>query len=341
MCFVRLNVANISVGKKACQREESVGREKWRMAGIKSDAKIRQIILLLYQLTLIMKKLSLGFSPCPNDTFLFDALVHGKIDTEGLEFEVLMEDVEALNRRAFAGEIQITKLSYHAFAHLTKVYTLLDAGSALGNNCGPLLVAKKALSREEIAAAHIGIPGKMTTANFLFSLAFPEVLRKTEILFSDIEAAVLDGRCDAGLIIHENRFTFAQKGLQKLIDLGEFWESTTGLPIPLGGIVVQRNLPLETQQKINRALRRSVEYAFANPDDVMPFVRLHAQSMDDSVMRAHIELYVNRYSVDLGTEGKAAVRALFRLGWEKGIVPESGDDIFLQRAENATTRGVR
>ncbi len=261
-----------------------------------------------------MKKLSLGFSPCPNDTFIFDALIHGKVDCEGLEFDVVMEDVEALNQRAFAGNIDATKLSYHAFAQLTHLYNLLDAGSALGKNCGPLLIAKKSMGPAEINAAHIAIPGKMTTANFLLSMAYPEARHKTPLLFSDIEAAVLDGRFDAGLIIHENRFTYAEKGLVKLIDLGEYWENSTGLPIPLGGIVVRKSLPEETQAKLNRSLRRSVEYAFAHTDDVMPFVRAHAQEMEESVMRAHIALYVNRFTVDLGEEGKAAVREMFRVG---------------------------
>ncbi len=273
-------------------------------------------------------KLTLGFSPCPNDTFIFDALMHHKIDTEGIEFEVIMEDVEALNRRAFAGDIAITKLSYHAFAHLTDQYVLLDSGSALGQNCGPLLIAKKMLTREEITRAHIAIPGKMTTANFLLSLAYPEAQHKTPFLFSDIEAAVRDGRSDAGLIIHENRFTYAQKGLIKLLDLGEYWESTTGLPIPLGGIVVQRQLPKEIQQKVNRALRRSVEYAFVHTQDVMPFVRAHAQEMEEAVMLAHIKLYVNQYTIDLGVDGKAAVQTMFKIAREKGITPEYREDFF-------------
>ncbi len=275
-----------------------------------------------------MHKLSLGFSPCPNDTFIFDALIHGKIDTEGLEFEVIMHDVEALNQRAFAGNIDITKLSYHAFAHLTHLYNLLDAGSALGKNCGPLLVAKKNMDRAEINTAQIAIPGKMTTANFLLSMAYPEAQHKTPVLFSDIENAVLDGRCQAGLIIHENRFTYAEKGLVKLIDLGEYWESTTGLPIPLGGIVVRKNLPQEIQDKVNRALRRSVEYAFAHTDDVMPFVRAHAQAMEEAVMRAHIDLYVNQFTIDLGVEGKAAVKEMFRIARETGVVPE-GREVFV------------
>lgn len=277
-----------------------------------------------------MKHLSLGFSPCPNDTFIFDALVHGKVDTEGITFEVVMDDVEALNRRAFAGQIDITKLSYHAFAHLTHQYVLLDAGSALGKNCGPLLVARQPLAPDAINAAHIAIPGEMTTANFLLSLAFPDARNKTPFLFSDIEDAVLENRCDAGLIIHENRFTYAQKGLVKLIDLGEFWETTTGLPIPLGGIVVRRDLPEAIQQKVNRALRRSVEYAFAHTDDVMPFVRAHAQAMEDAVMRAHIDLYVNNYTIDLGEQGKKAVQEMFRIAREKGVAPAGfRDDLFV------------
>ncbi len=276
-----------------------------------------------------MNPLSLGFSPCPNDTFIFDAMLHGKVDTEGLAFEVFMEDVEALNRRAFAGEIAITKLSYHAFAHLTDRYALLDAGSALGNNCGPLLVAQSPMSGTDIESARIAIPGKMTTANFLLSLAYPNARDKHETLFSEIENAVLSGNADAGLIIHENRFTYQQKGLVKLLDLGEYWETTTGLPIPLGGIVVNRDLPLEIQRKINRVLRRSVEYAFAHPADVMPFVRQHAQEMDDAVMRAHIDLYVTDYTVDLGEKGRDAVRQMFQIGQEKKVIPTYKENFFI------------
>lgn len=278
-----------------------------------------------------MTTLSLGFSPCPNDTFIFDALLHNKVDTEGLEFEVFMEDVETLNRRAFAAELAVTKLSFHAFAHLTDRYALLDAGSALGNNCGPLLIAKKPMSETEINAARIAIPGNMTTANFLLSLAYPNARDKHETVFSEIENSILQGKADAGLIIHENRFTYQQKGLVKLLDLGEFWETTTGLLIPLGGIAVRRDLSLVIQQKINRVLRRSVEYAFANPEDVMPFVRRHAQEMDDAVMQAHIDLYVTSHTVDLGEAGKAAVREMFRIAQAKGVISEYREDMFLGR----------
>ena len=273
--------------------------------------------------------LSLGFSPCPNDTFIFDALLHGRVDTEGIDFEPFIEDVEALNRRAFAGDIDITKLSYHAFAHLTHRYALLHAGSALGNNCGPLLVARAPMTEQQINAASIAIPGKMTTAHLLFSLAYPKALDKRETLFSDIEDAVLDGRVDAGLIIHENRFTYEQKGLTKIVDLGEYWETTTGSPIPLGGIVVNRDLPLEVQQKINRVMRRSVEYAFAHTEDVMPFVREHSQAMEDAVMQAHIQLYVTNYTVDLGERGRHAVQRMFEIALEKGIISNYEKNIFV------------
>ncbi len=276
-----------------------------------------------------MTTLSLGFSPCPNDTFIFDAMLHGKVNTEGLDFEVYMEDVEALNRRAFAGGIDVTKLSYHAFAWLTERYALLDAGSALGNNCGPVLIARAPMSDAEIDSARIAIPGKMTTANFLLSLAYPNAPDKQETLFSEIENAVLEGTADAGLIIHENRFTYRQKGLVKLLDLGEFWETSTGLPIPLGGIVVRRDLPSDIQQKVNRVMRRSVEYAFANPADVMPFVRQHAQAMDDAVMQAHIDLYVTDYTVDLGEKGRDAVREMFGIAKQKGVIPDYKENFFI------------
>ncbi len=274
-------------------------------------------------------KLSLGFSPCPNDTFIFDALIHHKIDTEGLDFEVYMGDVEDLNQKAFQGVLDITKLSYHAFAYLLNQYVLLDAGSALGNNCGPLLIAKQAMTEHELATTKVAIPGKYTTANFLLSLAYPQISNKIETLFSDIEQDVLSEKVDAGLIIHENRFTYAAKGLVKILDCGEYWEQTTGFPIPLGGIVVRRNIDNETKQKINRVLRRSVEFAFANPSSSMPYTRIHAQEMSDEVMQQHIKLYVNDFSIDLGERGRDAVEHLFKVAHQKAIVPIFKESIFL------------
>jgi len=272
-------------------------------------------------------KLTLGFSPCPNDTFIFDALVHHKIDTEGLEFAVEYHDVETLNHKAFRGELDITKLSFYAFAQVRETYELLDAGAALGFGVGPLLIAKDKKSAirlqeklaaneplaEADAALRVGIPGRYTTANFLLGLAFPQVQNKVELVFSDIENALLDGHIDLGLIIHENRFTYAAKGLHKVADLGDFWERTTGHPIPLGGIAVKQSLDTERKRKIGRLLRESVRYAFAHPKSGLEYIRSHAQEMEEDVMYKHIELYVNRYSEDLGEEGREAVRHMIAL----------------------------
>jgi 1,4-dihydroxy-6-naphthoate synthase len=276
-------------------------------------------------------RLTLGFSPCPNDCFMFDAMVHGRIDLEGLEFDVRMADIEALNAAAFAGRIDVTKLSFHAYAYCIGSYVLLDAGSALGRNCGPLLISKREISRDEVArgGVAIAIPGKYTTANFLLSLAFPRATDKRELLFSAIEGALLDDSFDAGLIIHEDRFTYAAKGLKKIIDLGEYWESETGAAIPLGGIVIKRVLPEDVRRKVNRVMRRSVEYACANRSASVPFVRANAQEMSEDVMYQHIDLYVNDYSVDLGREGRRAVEVLFERAKIAGVVPAADFDLFL------------
>ena len=254
-------------------------------------------------------KLTLGFSPCPNDTFMFDAMVHHKVDTEGLTFEVLMQDVEALNKDAFVSKLDVTKLSFNAFTRLTDSYRLLKSGSALGRNCGPLLICKKGSAID--STSKIAIPGEYTTANLLLSIAFPEMTNKEEVLFSDIESLVLDGTFDAGLIIHENRFTYHERGLQKIKDLGEFWEEEKQLPIPLGGIVVKNTLPLEVQLKIQRVLKKSIQFAFDNPESSSDFVSKYAQEMSPDVMKQHIDLYVNSFSLDLGKEGEMAVETLF------------------------------
>jgi len=277
-------------------------------------------------------KLSLGFSPCPNDCFMFDAIVNKRIDLEGLELTERLADVEALNTAAFAGRADVTKLSYHAYAHCTERYVLLDAGSALGRNCGPLLISKRSISPEEVAAGalRIAIPGRYTTANFLLGLAFPSAANRTELLFSDIESAVERGEYDAGLIIHENRFTYEARGLKKIIDLGEFWERERGAPIPIGGIVIRRALPDDVKDRVNRVLRRSVEYAFANRASSLPYVREHAQAMDDAVMYKHIDLYVNEFSVDLGAEGRRAVELLFERARAAAIIPSLDRELFLR-----------
>jgi len=288
-------------------------------------------------------KLTLGFSPCPNDTFIFDALIHHKIDTEGLEFDIVYEDVETLNLKAFKGDLAVTKLSYHAFAYAVEDYELLDAGSALGFGVGPMLITKdeelakelqeilssKTVLTKALAELRVGYPGKYTTANFLLGLAFPELKNKKELVFSEIEGALLAGDIDLGLIIHENRFTYQEKGLFKVVDLGDYWEKTTNCPIPLGGIVVKRSIPQDIKEKLNRVLRASVEYAFANPTSGLEFIKSHAQEMSIEVMYKHIELYVNKYSIELGKEGRSAIEIMFKKAQDMGFIPKTEKNLFL------------
>jgi 1,4-dihydroxy-6-naphthoate synthase len=283
--------------------------------------------------------LTLAFSPCPNDCFVFDAIVNRRIDLEGLEFSVRLADDEALNKAAFAGDVDVTKLSFHAYAYCADAYVLLDAGSALGDNCGPLLISKRLIAADEVASGRlrIAIPGKYTTANFLLGLAFPDATDKTELLFSEIEPALLSEQYDAGLIIHENRFTYQAKGLKKIVDLGEFWEQETGAPIPLGGIVIRRALPDAVKDAVNRVLRRSVEYAFAHRGASLPFVREHAQEMSEEVMYKHIDLYVNDYSIDLGPSGRRAVELLFERAASAGVIPRLEQSLFLSEPISAGT----
>jgi 1,4-dihydroxy-6-naphthoate synthase len=275
------------------------------------------------------KAFSLGFSPCPNDTFIFDALVNNKIDTEGIVFKPCIEDIEALNRHALLKEPDITKLSFFAFAEVSDEYELLDAGSALGNNCGPILISKIKYDLKDIDELTIAIPGKYTSANSLFSIAFPRAKKKKELLFSEIEDAILKGLVDAGVIIHESRFTYKEKGLMKMIDLGEYWESKMKLPVPLGGIAIKRNIPEVMKQKINALVRKSIEFAIQNPDSSKEYVKKHAQEMDEKVISEHIGLYVNKYSIDLGADGKNAINRYFERTQEAGITKQIGHKIFL------------
>ena len=273
--------------------------------------------------------LSLGFSTCPNDTFIFDAMIHQKVDTEGLRFDPILADVEELNRNAFDGSTDITKLSYHAFAYVARKYKLLTSGSALGYKNGPLLISKRKVYPDEVSDLKIAIPGKYTTANLLFSIAFPKVKEKKEYLFSEIEKAILDDEVDAGVIIHENRFTYQQKGLKSIVDLGENLEAKTGQPIPLGGIVIRRNLDKDIQGKVNRILKRSVEFALEDPNSSYSFVKNLAQEMKDEVINKHIDLYVNQFTVDLGDKGKDAIKKLYEEAILEGIISSVPEDIFV------------
>ena len=275
------------------------------------------------------RTLTLGFSPCPNDTFIFHALVHGAVEAEDFRFAPRLEDVETLNRLAADAALDVTKVSYGALPHLLRDYVLLKSGGALGRGCGPLVVAREPLDAAELAGKRIAIPGARTTANLLLRLFAPDAAPGIERVYSDIIPAVARGEVDAGLIIHESRFTYRQHGLVKVVDLGEWWERETGLPIPLGGILARRALGERAIRSIDAAIRRSVEHAFAHPDASAAYVRAHAQEMDDEVTRQHIELYVNRFSADLGDEGARAVEALFARARAAGIVAADVPSPFL------------
>ncbi|MDD2196542.1 MAG: 1,4-dihydroxy-6-naphthoate synthase [Bacteroidales bacterium] len=252
-------------------------------------------------------KIKLAISTCPNDTFIFDALVNKRLNTGGYNFDVTLADIQELNNLALSGDVDMVKISYALYPIISKDYQLLTAGSALGEGVGPLVVSKRKVYPDEVEHTKIAIPGQTTTANFLLSLAFPKAIDKKVYLFSDIEEAVLQNEVDVGVLIHEGRFTYRQKGLFKVIDLGDFWEKTTSSPIPLGGIAIRRNLPDKVKQELNALTRQSVEYALTNTGSALPFVKQHAQEMDEQVILNHIELYVNDFSVNLGERGKQAV----------------------------------
>jgi len=274
-------------------------------------------------------KLKLGFSPCPNDTFIFEALVNGRIDTEGVSFDWFLADVEELNRRAMEGTVDVTKMSFHAYAMAAANYLILDSGSALGRNNGPLVVSRRKIYPDELDNALIAIPGRYTTANLLFSIFWPGASRKREYLFSDIPEAVLSGEADAGLIIHETRFTYLSLGLRKVADTGEYWEKMTGMPVPLGGIVVNRGVNEDIAGKVSRAIRRSIEYAWADPSASVEFIRRNAREIDTSVTEEHISLFVNNFSLSLGQEGKAAIARLYSVAQERNVIGALPERIFL------------
>ena len=278
-------------------------------------------------------KLTLGFSPCPNDTFIFDALVNKNIDSEGLEFETILEDVETLNEWVLKGKLDITKLSFPAFFQSLDKYVLLNSGSALGKGVGPLLISKKSIQHatDNIQSSNIAIPGINTTANLLLGFAFPQAKKKNPMIFSAIEDAVLSGKTDFGVIIHENRFTYQQKGLHKIVDLGEYWEQKMKVPIPLGGIAAKKSIDRLTSLKVDKLIRKSIEYAFTNYPMITDYVKQHSQTMSEEVMLQHIDLYVNNYSLELGKEGKQAIEKLFGIFLSiKGLSsPYSSNQLFL------------
>ena len=281
-------------------------------------------------------KLTLGFSPCPNDTFIFDAMVHYKTATEGIEFEYILADVEELNRKAFEGELDITKLSCFAYAYASARYLIMDSGSALGRGNGPLLISKYKMETDDLKFARIAIPGKYTTANMLLGIAWPEAQNKKEYLFSEIENAVLNEEVDAGLIIHESRFTYQEKGLSMLADMGAIWEKLSGVPVPLGTIAINRRIPLGIALKVNRILGKSVEFALNNPLSSLDFVSKNAKELSREVINKHIDLFVNDYTRDLGKEGRNALTELYRLAGERNIIPAMPERIFLTNGQQVS-----
>jgi 1,4-dihydroxy-6-naphthoate synthase len=279
------------------------------------------------------RTLTLGYSPCPNDTSIFYALVHGKIGTGGLAFKERLEDVETLNRLALEGALDVTKVSYGAYGALRERYCLLRSGGALGRGCGPLVVAKQPLGMGELRGKRIAIPGRMTTAFLLLQLYDPALgANAVSMPFDRIMGAVSDGSVDAGLIIHEGRFTYQNYGLTSLLDLGEWWERETGLLIPLGGIIARRDLGPELVRKVDGLVGQSVRYAMSHPAEPEEYIKRHSQEMEDDVIRAHIALYVNERSVDMGEEGVRSVYALFRMAEERGLMASSGSPLFLSSA---------
>ena len=274
-------------------------------------------------------KLTIGFSPCPNDTFIFDALVNKKIDTEGFEFDTILADVETLNQWALEGKLDITKLSFPAFFRSLENYTMLNAGSALGKGVGPLLItdAVQEITDDEINQASIALPGIHTTANLLFSFAYPDATDKKFMLFSAIENALLNKETDLGVIIHENRFTYQQKGLHKVRDLGEYWEEKMELPVPLGGIAINQSVKRSVALKVNELIRKSLDFAFTNYPIIPDYVKQHSQEMSEDVMRQHIDLYVNNYSLDLGDDGKLAIESLHEVFLEINNQETDDEDV--------------
>jgi 1,4-dihydroxy-6-naphthoate synthase len=277
-----------------------------------------------------VKRLSLGYSPCPNDTFIFYALVHGRINTDGLFFSEVLEDVETLNQIAGREELDITKVSFHAFGRLREKYCLLRSGAALGRGCGPLVVARENYAMEDLKGRVIAIPGMLTTAYLLLQIYDASFRDHVRVMpFQKIIGAVKDGEVEAGLIIHESRFTYQAAGLKTVVDLGAWWEEVTGLPIPLGGILARRSLGRDLIARVDSLLRKSIEYAFSNRSEPEAYIRKHAQELDVTVMRQHIDLYVNDFSLDLGEEGERAIAELFRRAGQRGILGETASPLFI------------
>ena len=274
------------------------------------------------------REITLGFSPCPNDTFIFEAIINHRLNVNPFRFQTIIEDVETLNKLALKSEIEVLKVSAATYPFISSEYLILNSGSALGLGVGPLLVSRSPVDPWNLHSMKVAVPGLHTTANLLLSIFFPQITNKEVMIFSNIEQAVADGRCELGLLIHEGRFTYKDKGLTLLYDLGVLWESNTGAPLPLGFIVASRRIPYDDRANLSAMIRDSILFAMNQPGIGNPFIHQYADEMDDNVIRQHIELYVNNFSLDLGHEGREAVTMLFKKGEETGLLPKSVNPIF-------------
>lgn len=280
-----------------------------------------------------MRSISLGYSPCPNDTFIFYAMIHGKINTGNLQFNEVLLDVEALNQKALHSKLDVTKISYHAFGYLRDNYYLLRAGSALGRGCGPLVISREEYSMDELRGKKIAVPGNLTTAYMLLQLFGAssgfDPFQIVIMPFDRIIESVASGETDAGLIIHESRFTYSSYGLKQVIDLGQWWENETGLPIPLGGIIANRSLGAELVCEIYDILKSSISYSLKNRNESMDYIKQHSQELSDEVINQHINLYVNDFSIDIADEGEKAIKELLSRAEHAGIIPKSQQSFFI------------
>lgn len=275
--------------------------------------------------------LRIGYSPCPNDTFIFYALAHGLIPIGNHAITPIIEDVETLNRKALEQHsLDVTKVSFHAFAHLRDHYALLHAGAALGKGCGPIIISKKKLKPEELKESRIAIPGTYTTANLLLRLYEPKIKKTVQMPFDQIMPAITKGEVDCGVIIHEARFTYPDYGLREVVDLGEWWEEETGHLIPLGAIIAKRAYERDFIHKIDHWLKESIEYALKRRREPMEYIRAHANEMDEETICRHINLYVNKYTLEIGKEGTRSIKHLMEMGEEKGLIPYTEKPLFIE-----------
>lgn len=269
----------------------------------------------------VTKKITIGFSPCPNDTFIFNGLVNGLVRVPGCDIEERLHDVETLNQMAFDSVLDVSKLSFFAWLMVKDQYRLLNSGGALGYGCGPVVVAPKPLTHGDMESCRIVLPGEWTTAHLLFRMWAPRADNRFFVPYDRIFEALSSGQADCGVIIHESRFTFRQLGYHQVADLGAWWGDLTAMPIPLGCIAAHKRMGEEQSSQVDKAIRQSIDLAREDPDATLPYIRTHAQEMTSEVLDAHIHTFVNDFSLDLGERGREAVAVLEEKARHTGVIP--------------------